>query len=112
MPALLLIGLRVGHPVMRILQQGCEDHEALLVVGNPSTEATVWTPHVRRKSMRGHRQKNCSYVHFASMLAFGPPSVSRPNTAWYSTWCAGRMINHLAGVFIPPIGFVACLRGR
>lgn len=44
MPALLLIGLRVGHPVMRILQQGCEDHEALLVVGNPSTEAMVWTP--------------------------------------------------------------------
>ena len=63
------------------------------------------------KSMRGQRQQNSSYVYSASLFAFGPSCVSRPNTAWHGSRCAGRMINHLAGVFTLLIGFVACLRG-
>ena len=39
---------------MRMLQQGCDDHEALLVEGNLSAEATVWThAWVTRKACAG-----------------------------------------------------------
>jgi hypothetical protein len=44
MPASISEACGLGIRPCAFLQQGCEDHEALLVEGNPSAEATVWTP--------------------------------------------------------------------
>lgn len=84
MPALILRDLRVGHPAMRILQQCCEDHEALLVESSPSAEATVQTPACATKKHARAPAEELLVRSLRIHARFRAAVCLTSNTAWYS----------------------------